>query len=78
MDITGDVMTLAINALRDIAESKRMPSGLAVSEEVAAAHEDAALQLETWRTAMRKRLRFEVRPSEPGAGQRAKREDELS
>jgi len=78
MDITGEVLTLAINALRDIAESKRMPSGISVTGEVAAAHEDAARQLETWRTAIRKRLQLEVRRSEPGTGPRAKREDELS
>jgi hypothetical protein len=77
MDITGEVLTLAIDALRDISESKRMPSGLSVTNEIAAAHEDAANQLETWRAAIRKRSRIELsEPEETSQG--ARREDELS
>jgi len=41
------VLTLAINALRDIAENRRMASGTAVTEEVAALHRAAAAKLET-------------------------------
>ncbi len=47
--LAKEVLTLAINALRDIAESKRMPSGLPITEDVAALHEDAAEQIETLR-----------------------------
>ncbi len=43
---TADALRLAINALRDVAESRRMPSGLAVDDAAAALHADAADVLE--------------------------------
>jgi hypothetical protein len=43
-------LTTAINVLRDVAESRRMPSGVAIGAEVAALHENAATRLELLRT----------------------------
>jgi len=47
-----EALTLAINALRDIAESRRMPSGTEITEEVAARHRAAAGEFETLRRYM--------------------------
>lgn len=44
--ITENMLTLIINTLRDVAENKRMPSGIEVSEDVATLHEEAAMQME--------------------------------
>ena len=43
---TADALRLAINALRDVAESRKMPSGIAVDDATAALHADAAEVLE--------------------------------
>ena len=43
---TADALRLAINALRDISESRKMPSGVAVDEKTAELHADAADVLE--------------------------------
>lgn len=43
---TTDALRLAINALRDCAESSRMPSGVVVDARTAALHAEAADELE--------------------------------
>ena len=43
---TADALRLAINALRDIAESRKMPSGIAVDQKTAELHAGAADVLE--------------------------------
>ena len=48
-DEMRNTLTLAINALRDIAESKRMPSGLPVTGAIAELHAEAAGTLEELR-----------------------------
>jgi hypothetical protein len=74
--VTEEMLTLIINALRDVAESKRMPSGLQVTEGVARLHEEAAIEMEHYRKALRatqlKTTRVEGAPSIRS------REDELS
>ena len=42
----ADALRLAINVLRDTAESRRMPSGLAIESSTADLHADAAETLE--------------------------------
>jgi hypothetical protein len=42
----ADALRLAINALRDVAESRRMPSGIALDADTAALHAQAAQTLE--------------------------------
>jgi len=44
-----DALTLAINLLRDCAESGRMPSGIVLEPQVAELHEEAAEELELLR-----------------------------
>lgn len=43
---TADALRLAINILRDTAESRRMPSGVRLDELTAGLHADAAETLE--------------------------------
>lgn len=43
---TADALRLAINVLRDAAESRRMPSGIELDEITSALHSDAAETLE--------------------------------
>ncbi|KLR58966.1 hypothetical protein [Diaphorobacter sp. J5-51] len=45
--LLSDALRLAINVLRDVAESRKMPSGVAVDQAVAELHADAAETLET-------------------------------
>jgi hypothetical protein len=42
----GDALRLAINVLRDSAESRKMPSGVALDDGTAKRHSDAAQTLE--------------------------------
>ena len=42
----ADALRLAINTLRDAAESRRLPSGIALDDATAALHAQAADQLE--------------------------------
>ena len=44
-----DALTLAINLLRDSAESGRMPSGIKLEPQVAELHDEAAEELELLR-----------------------------
>lgn len=41
----SDALRLAINVLRDVAESRRMPSGIEVDRAIAELHADAAEML---------------------------------
>ena len=43
----ADALRLAINVLRDTAESRRMPSGIAIDQPTADLHADAAETLQT-------------------------------
>jgi hypothetical protein len=43
---TADALRLAINALKDISESRKMPSGLVIDQSAADLHADAAEVLE--------------------------------
>lgn len=43
----ADALRLAINALRDIAEFRKMPSGIGLDEATAGMHADAAETLTT-------------------------------
>lgn len=43
-----DSLRLAINALRDVAESQRMPSGVELDEATTSLHADAAETLEAF------------------------------
>lgn len=43
---TADALRLAINALRDCAESNRMPSGVVLDSQAALLHAEAACELE--------------------------------
>lgn len=74
--VTEDMLTLTINALRDVAESRRMPSGLKVTEEVARLHEEAAVEMENYRKALRSAQLKTTRVHE--APTFRAREDELS
>jgi hypothetical protein len=49
----ADALRLAINVLRDVAESHKMPSGVEVDQVTANLHSDAADELETSLTALR-------------------------
>jgi len=40
--LPSDALTLAINVLRDVAESRKMPSGQRIDQAVADLHADAA------------------------------------
>lgn len=48
-----DALTLAINLLRDSAETRRMPSGIELEAHVAELHEEAAEELELLRDQFR-------------------------
>lgn len=43
----ADALRMAINALKDVAESRRMPSGIELDHSTAALHADAAETLES-------------------------------
>ncbi|WP_213957528.1 hypothetical protein [Variovorax sp. dw_954] len=43
----ADALRLAINVLRDAAEARKMPSGIALDDATAEMHADAAETLET-------------------------------
>jgi predicted Fe-S protein YdhL (DUF1289 family) len=58
--IDDDTLTLAINVLRDVADSRRMPSGVVVTEVVAASHQNAAEELERVRATLRTVKSLEV------------------
>lgn len=49
----ADALRLAINVLKDAAESRKMPSGIALDQPTADLHADAAETLETSLTALR-------------------------
>lgn len=51
--LPSDALRLAINALRDIAESRQMPSGMAIDMKTANLHADAADELEVLLTMLR-------------------------
>ena len=49
----ADALRLAINVLRDAAESRKMPSGAGLDDATAELHADAAETLETSLSALR-------------------------